>query len=468
MRNDVLKFSFLALLNLIIFIGFFQAFQHPGIYKNTLGKISKNYERTGSWDDYRIEKVSKPYLEISEENFERWDADIYHCIKEHMYSAEDGCYHKVRGAFFPLFPLLWKATNTGYIGISLLNYFLFSMSIGLLVLYLGNSGPFDKTILFALLLSLPSTVIYYIPYSESLFLFSMTLASIGLVNKKYGLYFAGSVLLVMVRPATLFIFIAILLVESLFYYKSGDFKKYLKELSHKTIPFLIGFFLVIIIQYAYSSSWTTFLDAGKFWEGGFLQSIKSISDWSEEGFALSSFSLFFVCIPAFIFTIFTIFKRKIIMLYLGSGRNENTDRSIFIFFVSTFYLAGIFLFTLLTSGGNLHSFFRFTLASPPFCIATIFIFNNFTGKSYSKALIATFISIFLLILFLHFTTFGGSRFGFSFWGMYLFIFNYLYFIFRGKFNKKLQVLFLISLILMNLVWNTYMLNIFFSNGWIFT
>ena len=285
MRNDVLKFSFIALLNLILFIGVFHAFQHPGIYKHTLGRISKNYERTGSWDDYRIEKVSKPYLEITAENFERWDADIYHCIKEYMYSSEDGCYHNVRGAFFPLFPLLWKASNTGYIGISLLNYLLFSISIGLLVFYLGNSGPFDKTMLFTLLISLPSTVIYYIPYSESLFIFTMALASIGLVKKKYGLYFAGSMLLVMVRPATLFIFIAILLVESLFYYKAGDFKKYLKELIHKTIPFLIGYLLVIIIQYAYSSSWTTFLDAGKFWEGGFIQGIRSISDWSEEGFA---------------------------------------------------------------------------------------------------------------------------------------------------------------------------------------
>ncbi|MCD6596419.1 MAG: hypothetical protein J7L04_01950 [Bacteroidales bacterium] len=468
MRKYALKFSFLALFNLIIFIGLFQAFQHSGIYKHTLGKISKNYERTGSWDNYSIDRVSKPYMKIAAENFERWDADIYNCIKEHMYSTEDGCYHKVRGAFFPLFPLLWKATNTGYTGISILNYFLFSLSIGLLVLYLGNSGPFDKTILFALLLSLPSTIIYYIPYSESLFLFTMALASVGLVKKKYGLYFTGSFLLAMVRPASLFIFIAILLVESLFYYNPVNFKNFIKELSRKTIPFLSGYLVVIIIQYAYSSSWTTFLDAGKFWEGGFLQGIKSISDWSEEGFALSSFSLFFISIPAFLFALFTIFKRKKIMLYLHSGKNVNIDSNTFLFLISVFYLAGIFIFTLLTSGGNMHSFFRFTLASPPFYIVAILIFNSFTDKSYSKSLIVTFISIFLLILFLHFTTFGGSRFGFSFWGMYLFIVNYLYFIFRGKLNKKSQVLLLVSLVLMNLIWNTYMLNIFFSNGWIFT
>ncbi len=156
------------------------------------------------------------------------------------------------------------------------------------------------------------------------------------------------------------------------------------------------------------------------------------------------------------------------MLYLHSGKNVNIDSNTFLFLISVFYLAGIFIFTLLTSGGNMHSFFRFTLASPPFYIVAILIFNSFTDKSYSKSLIVTFISIFLLILFLHFTTFGGSRFGFSFWGMYLFIVNYLYFIFRGKLNKKSQVLLLVSLVLMNLIWNTYMLNIFFSNGWIFT
>ena len=156
------------------------------------------------------------------------------------------------------------------------------------------------------------------------------------------------------------------------------------------------------------------------------------------------------------------------MLYLRSEKNEIIDSNPFLFLISTFYLAGIFIFTLLTSGGNMHSFFRFTLASPPFYIVAILIFNRFTRKSYSKALIATLSSIFLLILFLNFTTFGGSRFSFSFWGMYLFILNYFYFIFRGGFNKKAQVLLLVSLILMNLIWNTYMLNIFFSNGWIFT
>jgi hypothetical protein len=192
MRKDALYFSLITLVNLLIFAGIFAFLQDSGNYLHTLGKISKNYERTGSWDKSRISKVSKPYQKINEEKLSGWDADIYNCIKEHMYSNDEGCYSEVRGAFFPLFPLLWRWTHTGFQGISLINYLLFSLSIGLLIHFLSKAGSFQKAILFVLLISLPSTVIFYIPYSEALFLFTMTLAVIGLTREKYSLYFIGS------------------------------------------------------------------------------------------------------------------------------------------------------------------------------------------------------------------------------------------------------------------------------------
>ncbi len=469
MRKDALYFSLITLVNLLIFAGIFAFLQDSGNYLHTLGKISKNYERTGSWDKSRISKVSKPYQKINEEKLSGWDADIYNCIKEHMYSNDEGCYSKVRGAFFPLFPLLWRWTHTGFQGISLINYLLFSLSIGLLIHFLSKAGSFQKAILFALLISLPSTVIFYIPYSEALFLFTMTLAVIGLTREKYSLYFIGSLLLAMVRPASLFILIAVILVEVVFYAVPGNSKKTMQNLIRKALPFFTGFILVWLIQFVWSSSWTTFMDAGKHWEGGFLQTIKSISDWSVEGFALSSFSLFFVCFPAMAISFYSLIKRKSKLDFISvNGKRDENDTLQFLFLISTYYLAGILAFTLFTSGGNLHSFFRFTLASPPFYILSVLLFNKYHSKHESNSLIIALFSTFFLVLFLYLTTYGGNRTDFSFWGMYLFILNYFFFLLMGRLRRSSKVVLLITLVFLNLIWNTYMFNIFLSKGWIFT
>lgn len=468
MRKDALYFGLITLGILLVFTGIFSFLQHSGNYQQTLGKVSKNYERTGSWDNSRITKVSKPYQKLEDEKLSRWDADIYHCIKERLYSVEEGCYSKVRAAFFPLFPLFWRLTHAGFTGISLINFLLFALSIGLLIHYFSNAGYFDKTLLFALLISLPSTVIYFIPYSEALFLFTMTIAAIGLIKKKYGLYFVGSLLLAMVRPATLFIFIAILIVETLFFTIPGKPKRFIWNLFRKTVPFFAGYALVWAIQFVSSSSPTAFFDAGKLWEGG-IQPIHGISDWSVEGFALSSFSVFFVSIPAFAFALFYLIKglNTFPNMNVNSKREEDNIKY-FLFLISVFYLAGIFSFTLITSGGNLHSFFRFTLASPPFYILCVIIFDKVSRMSGTKPLLVALFPLLLLIIFLYSTSYGGSRADFSFWGLYLFVLNAFFFITFSKLGKTSKVLLLTGLVFLNLIWNSYMFNIFLSNGWIFT
>ncbi len=469
MKKDVLHFGLIALVNLFVFTGIFLFLQDSGNYTHTLGKVSKNYERTGSWDNSRITKVSKPYQKFEKEKLSGWDADIYKCIKEHMYSVDEGCYSKVRGAFFPLFPLLWKLTHTGLTGISLINYLLFSLSIGLLVHFFSKAGSFEKAILFALLISLPSTVVFFIPYSEALFLFTMTLAAIGLVKRKYGLYFLGSLLLAMVRPATLFILVAIVIVEILFFYVPGNLKKSLQNLARKTAPFLLGYVFVWLIQFAWSSSWTTFLDAGKYWGGWAFQRIHGISDWSVEGFALSTFSLAFICIPALVFVLYSLERRKDIFRFIPvTGEQEKADPVRFLFLISAFYLAGILTFIFFTSGGNMHSFFRFTLASPPFYILSVLLFNKSYTKPETRSIIIPLFSTSLLVFFLYLVSYGGNRADFSFWGLYLFVLNYLYFVFAGWLGKQYKIVLLSVLVFLNLIWNTYMFNIFLSNGWIFT
>ena len=102
-------------------------------YHTTLGKISNNYQLTEKMGIWNIEEVKTPFISITHENILQWDARIYHCIKEKGYDPTPGCYHNVRGAFFPLFPWFWACFGTPNWIICLVNYFVFAFSLCLLI-----------------------------------------------------------------------------------------------------------------------------------------------------------------------------------------------------------------------------------------------------------------------------------------------------------------------------------------------
>jgi len=466
MKRQSVYLICIGILNFFLFTGVFKLLQNEKIYHNTLGTISENYERTGGWDNYEIKKISKPFLQIKNEYFETWDAAIYKCVSERIYSPENDCYGNVRAAFFPLFPVLWKITFSSSIGISIINYFLFILSIAFLVMFLLKTTLSDKMVTYAVLITLPSAVIFYIPYTEALFLFTMTVAVTGIIKKKYWMYFAGSFLLSMVRPATIFVLIAVLFAEVIILIYNKNYRLFLKEILFKSFPFIFGYFCVLFLQYLYTGTWTAYLEAQKLWAGGF-QAVKSISDWSIEGFGLSSFAIFFVCLPAIFFIIFLLFfiNKRCAGDYIQKIKNYHFE---YLFLISALYFIGILAFTLITSGGNLHSFFRFTLASPLFYIALL-IFLNYLSKKPLKLFISTFILLnVLLILFLHFAEYGGERMQFSFFGLYMFMAAGLFLIIKNIISKPIQIVIAFVIIILNTIWNTYLLNAFFSNGWLFT
>ncbi len=456
----------IGILNIILFIVVFRSFQNEKIYQNSLGIISENYERTGSWPNYEVKKVSKPFLGMSNANFLNWDASIYKCISERMYEPGDDCYGNVRAAFFPLFPLLWKITFSSPVGISVINYLLFIVSVAVMVMLFLKTSLTDKLIIYSVLITLPSTIIFYIPYTESLFLATMTITAIGILKKNYGMFFAGSFLMSLVRPATVFVLIAIALAEIIIFIKDRAYRSFINALFFRSLPFLAGYFCAIFIQYLYTGSWTAMLQAQKQWEGG-LEFIKGISDWSVEGFGLSSFAVFFVCLPVlfFIFYLFVSRKKRTASDFIAELKNFGVN---YLLLIAAFYLAGIFVFILLTSGGNLHSFFRFTLASPFFFLAAIFFLNYLSENPIKKVIIIFIILTSLLALFLHFTEYGGERMQFSFSGLYLFIATALFLIIRKKIPRSIQLVIVLILILLSTVWNTFLLNAFFSDAWIFT
>jgi hypothetical protein len=462
-----LKAFGLSLLYLLLFFTVFISLQKPAVYHSSLGKISKNYEHRPEAGPYEIEKVAKPYTTLAEENFERWDAAIYKCVRDRMYIIEEGYYGFVRGAFFPLFPGLWKISHLNSLGISIFNFFCFAFGIMLLIGESGRASKANKLFLFSILISLPNSVIFIIPYTEALFVLTGAIAFTGIAKNNYRMYFIGMMLLAMVRPATLFIFLSVIALELFIFLKEKESRPFLRGLLQKLLPFMVGYFISVFIQFLYSGSWTTYIDAQKHWAGklGFPD---TLSDWSIEGFGLSVFAICFVAIPVVIYLIYQLIRKKLLSGLDNSFRFDSNNAINYTTLLSCFYLAGMFAFIMLTADGSLHGFFRFMLCSPAFYMLAIYVFNKFIQNDPKPYLNMIAFSMFIYVIFLISAKYGGSRADFSFFGSYLFTINFLVLAFWTKLNKSLKFLITCLLFFLNLVWNTYMFNIFLNDGWIFT
>lgn len=461
MLKKLLTYPVISLSIFIAFLLIFSAFSYWKIYSNTLGKISHNYERVGDWNNYQIHPVKKPYEKISNQNLLQWDADIYKCISERLYEEEDKCYGRVRGAFFPLFPLIWKLFYLNPIAISILNYILFSFSIFILFkLYFKEKLEHNK-LLYAVLLSFPAAVFYFIPYSEALFLFTTCLAICADAKKKKALYFIAALLLAMVRPATVFVMLAISFTELIKCFVVKDIKTGFSSMFLKLIPFFIGYLVVYIIQYISSGNPFLFWEARKFWVPDLVTEFK-ISDWSTEGFGMSVFALVIV-IPLSMY----LFFKKMNKIRIQEGRFFMDIRNYWSM-VSIFYLLGIFLFTMLTSNGNLHSFSRFVLGSPFFFILILDSLKNREKQTWVKYFISFIILVVGVAVFLNKVEYGGDRFQFAYLGLYLLMLFITYIIIKPNLSLKIEFLIGLILIIASLIWNSYLFNMFLSNAWVYT
>jgi hypothetical protein len=291
---------------------------------------------------------------------------------------------------------------------------------------------------------------------------TMSVMVLGILKDRYLIYFFGALLLAMVRPATIFVLIAMICVQLLNFLRERHASKTSLYLIKIATPFLLGYFLAAVIQRYHSGSWTTFFAAQKFWQGGKLSGISTITDWSVEGFGMSSFAIFFICIPVLLYLVFLVIRE------LNKSERFPFSRAEEVWLLALFYLVGIFFYTLLTSGGNLHSFWRFTLASPSFFIAGIFFLYQQASKKIHLSGLYLLIPALLIILFLFFVPYGGKRQDFSFAGMYLSIMSLSFMMLQYKWSKIARLIVAVPLILLNIIWNAFLFNAFLSEAWIFT
>jgi hypothetical protein len=451
---------------IITFFALFFLLQIPSIYHSTLGKISANYVHINNKQKFLVEPYEKPYEHITGSNTNRWDATLFRAVRDSSYSGSDK-HNKERLAFFPLYPLVWKLSFIDSPLIFIFNYLLFAAGLLLLFNLLCAS---NKPIILIIALAAPFAVIFYLPYAESLFLLTFAISVWGLFQKKYWLFFVGAFGFAMTRPAVLIFIFALIAADICYWYAHRNFRYLFKEMALKTAPFILGFFTVVMIQFSYSGSFSAYFDSLAIWpsETGFLN---KIVDWSIEGFGMSVFSIFFFAIPCLIYS-----------MQWGLQQLKSTDKTLppslfrgdaswikeYLFKASVLFTAGNIVYTFLTSGNSLNGFYRYTMAVPCFYIILFLAPEKLKSISRKKTLILFSVCLLAMCAFLALVEYGGNRFSFQYAGLYLSVLLLLFFLSESWLSKGKRIIIGLILAAFCILWQTYLFNMYLSEGWLFT
>ena len=276
---------------------------------------------------------------LDEVNFIVWDASNYNFIKENGYEG-----NKV--AFFPLFPLLWKFLSLGPYGIVLINASLFFIGFYLLIKNLSIKAP--KEIL--LLLSIPSFIFFFLPYSEAIFFLCSTIILIGLKKHKIYLIYLGLFFATLSRPAFTIFIPALLITEFL----AAEKNKSVYRIINYLLVSCAGVLIVAFIQYIDTGIWFEFFSAQKHW-GNTPQIPKlPLTSWADGFITRTDAFTFLIGILSGSFLSGLMLKLK------WFGNLKPPKEVIF----SLAYIGGITLSVLIFRGGSLFSLNRFVLATP--------------------------------------------------------------------------------------------------------
>ena len=322
-----------------------------------------------------ISRLFFPSL-LNEKNFVVFDPANYWIIKTQGYSG-------VQVAFFPLFPLIWKWTFLNAYWISVFNLLIYLAAILLLIREYRFSG--SEILLY---LSIPSAIVYYLPFSESLFFICSTLMIIGVRRNNYFLVYPFLFLSVLSRPAFALLLAGLVATEL--------FDLPLKKTSfYRMGAYLLVTLMVILtvaaIQYADTGEWFRFFSAQGHW-GNALQWPKlPLTSWGGNTIT----KLDGVALLAGVLA--TIFLIKIIGKF--SDKTNSFPRDL-IFSLS--YLSFISISVLAFRGGSLFSLNRFVFAVPYIIVA----FHYYLSSGYIfrwKHWVVTFVC--LLVFWLFFNSF---------------------------------------------------------------
>ena len=335
-------------------------------------------------------------------------------------------------------------------------------SISIIILLRLFSKPENYLTNTLLSLSLPSIMVFFIPYTEATYLLLISIGIYGFMKNKYWVYFLGLFLAALTRPSFTFLLLSILGAEFFFLLKHRNIKSGILNMIYRTIPLILGTVTVSLIQYSQGSRLFKFMEVQKYWDN-VLTVPHNLRDWSFEGFGINIGVIIFIFIPLMII-LFQLFYHQL----SDSKKNKKLDYfspKDYLLILSFLYLIGNSLFILLFRGGSLHCLFRFTICSPFFYILIFIAFYHLRNipPNIRFFILATLslISIFILGLADYSTYWNFSDFG-----IFLFIGTTALWLFQDFKSNKFHKISLFLLLFSNIVWTTYLINTYIINGWV--
>ncbi|CAN5365094.1 hypothetical protein BH11BAC1_BH11BAC1_15100 [soil metagenome] len=430
---------------LLVFSLTYKALENPGIYDRFFSSFMPTYEN----QDGVINLVKKPFVKITEGNIDGVDAEHYSYIKDNLYTIDpNDPESNYNSGFFPLFPVIWKFFSG--LGIITLNYFLHFASIVLLAFAFCRNKIIIATIT---ILALPTLTVFLLPYTEALFMFSISIALFGYKEKNNFLYVSGLIMSAATRPIFL-LFLGTLIATEIYQYWRTK-KTNFKNLFLISAVVTLTTFLVSLFQSAFhKGSLLTFMTVQKHW-GTYFRIPTELSDWSFEGNGMNVWALAFCVFIGGTILILSLLKRN--------STNSNFD---YWYYFSWIYLIGTCMYVLLFQGGCLHSLYRYTLCLPFFYVIIFQHLNNTGTLSPGKRMVL-FTGFLAVCAALFFIVNYPSKWDFSRLGFYLLSLNLLLFLFYDSINRRIGFVGYAVLILGGVLWNCFLYNMFFSKGWVF-
>ncbi|MCW3084697.1 MAG: hypothetical protein JWP12_2063 [Bacteroidetes bacterium] len=457
-QKNILSGISISVLYLAVFLLMYCLLQNSFIYNRFFSAFMPTYENV----DGVISKGNKPFTEISDQTLNTMDAAHYVTIRDHLYTAtpeiEDSQFN---AAFFPLFPLVWKLFFLPARGVIFLNFLLYVIS-AMILAFIFCKNSFINALLVTF--TLPTLTVFLVPYSEAVFMLSISITLLGWKQKNKYIYMGGLLAASMTRPVFLLMIAAIIATEAFYFARDKAYKINYKHVLISVLTLLSGTFIVALFQQLYHhGSLLTFIEAQKHW-GTYFRIPSKIIDGSFESLGMNIFALVFC---------FFFGAAVLVPKFLPKAQKE-TDPFDYWYYFSWIYLLIATLFVLLLQGGSLHSLYRYTLCTPFFYII---VFQQFRSgfKLSQLELIWIFGGfIFCCLLFMELAPYSRSwdleeakGYGFTKMGFLLLCLCLFYFLILKNCNHFFKYIFLGLLIFSGIIWNCYLLNMFTSHTWIF-
>jgi hypothetical protein len=441
---------------ILLFFSLHLVVQNKVVYNRVFFHLFKNYNSN---------KIMAyvPYEKITNTNITRWDCAAYNNIKEYKYNKEH-CGGEMAFAWFPLFPFFWKLTHLNALGISVLNliFYLFAVYLLSSLFFNKGHGKWETLSLYALLFSFPGSVVYYVPYTEAMFILLVSVSLWGLFKNNYWIYAIGICLAAMTRSVAVILLATFFAAEFLVFLKERKFKTFLFNFFKKIIPLLVGTFSAALVQLYYGSGHLfKFIEAHKYW-GTKLRIPDTLIDWSFESWGNNVATIFFIVVPCLIYIIYMFIKK----LKKETDMKEEDDKEKqkeYFFNLSVVYTIVMFLFILFYKGGCLSGITRYIISTPFFFIIMFVGYDKV--RQLPKAIQY---SVFIILLTLSMIFFRlpafSNKWDFSDMGYILILTNIGFVLFNQR-NYLFKSLFYI-IVFFNVLWATYMYNMLLTDSWI--